>query len=86
MPNKWLLVGGGVVAVLVGLLTAYWLGTHVGDVTGRAVCETTHATTQLGINTKTKGAYDKIDRSTPRTSDRAASLKWLRESAAGNRQ
>lgn len=83
--NKWYVIGGAIVAVIVALLTAYWLGTHVGNVTGKAVCETTHATTQLDTNKKAKVNYDKIDRNTPRASNKPASVKWLYDNAS-NRQ
>lgn len=76
----WIL---GVVALLIASnLGAYWLGTHVGDVTGSARCETTHATTQLETTKKAKVNYDKIDRATPRSSNKPASVKWLYDNAS----
>lgn len=83
--NKWYFIIGGTVAVLVALLGAYALGTHVGDVTGKVKCETVHAITQLDTDKKAKVNYDKIDRATPRTSNKPASVKWLYDNAS-NRQ
>jgi len=79
--NRWYIIIGGIVALLVSLLTAYWLGTHVGNVTGKAVCAAEHATAQLDTNTKAKRKFDEIDRNTPRTSNKPASIKWLFDNA-----
>lgn len=80
--NRWYFIIGGIVAVLVGLLTAYWLGTHVGNITGKATCETAHATTQLDTNDKAKKNYDTIDRNTPRASNKPVSIKWMYDHAS----
>lgn len=82
--NKWYLVAAGVVAVAVGLLTAFWAGYREGDVTGTARCQVAHATEQLKVTEDARKSYDKIDRKTPINADKSARIEWLFDNATSN--
>ena len=69
-----LMLGGAAILVGIGV---YWYGRMEGS----QLCEARHAQEQLKLEVKARKSYEKIDRSTPFSANRATRIEWLLQHA-----